>query len=118
MDAKDRELLELAAKSSGIHLEWNGDFPVEVFERWSGDPDELPERDYQDWNPLTDDGAAMRLAVECQIAFGTYATYTSSAAIGTELEEVVVWFHEVSDAMTAARLAIVRAAAEIGRAKQ
>lgn len=51
----DRELLELAAKASGVHLYWmalSGPVIVE-----SG----------VNWNPLTDDGDALRLAVRLGI---------------------------------------------------
>lgn len=55
----DRELLELAAKAAGIYLHhWN-----DALDTWmvssveGGDPD-------GGWNPLTDDGAALRLVVD------------------------------------------------------
>ena len=53
----DRELLELAAKAAGIVIEdWTGDTP-RVVEMFRG---HLPN--YNEWNPLTDDGDRYRLA--------------------------------------------------------
>lgn len=52
----DRELLEKAAKAAGVEL---------VFSAMTETPRRLP--DYELWNPLTDDGDALRLAVKCGI---------------------------------------------------
>ena len=91
----DRELLELAAKAAGYKKRFVH---------------------YLGWNPLTDDGDALRLAVKLGIeiipdlqvnevltAFmvGSYG-YNTAEEIGT-------------DPLAATRRAIVRAAAEIGR---
>ena len=101
----DRELLELAAKAAGIALaDWNdGAEPYS-----SGIGFILPSN--RMWNPLTDDGDALRLAV----------------ALGIDIEFVddVVFaegnFSEfvTPDAAAATRRAIVRAAAEIGNGMQ
>ncbi len=99
----DRELLELAAKAAGIKL---GEF-------WTP---YLGSHHDHFWNPLTDDGDALRLAVKLkiQITPETYQDYeitayrwgfceaTEKATMGYSIEE-------------ATRRAIVRAAAEIGR---
>jgi hypothetical protein len=100
----DRELLELAAKAAGVGIDdWNGDTPVEYF--WDGDP-QNPERNYRYWNPLTDDGDALRLAVKLHMfdaghfkAFRLEETRANPARTDCEIT----------------RRAIVRAAAEIGR---
>ena len=63
----DRELLELAAKAAGIDLAWDGDAPKEITEHWSGNPEEPPHERAWDWNPLTDDGDALRLAAQLSI---------------------------------------------------
>lgn len=102
----DRELLEEAAKAAWINLWWHDSRPVELFERWSGDPNEPPEQDTQDWNPLTDDGDALRLAVKLQLFdVGSFFQY--------RLEEVRSNPSRPDGEI--ARRAIVRAAAEIGR---
>ena len=113
----DRELLELAAKAAGVHIDdWNFDTPVEYF--WDGDP-QNPERNYRYWNPLTDDGDALRLAVELrlplhfpksQVACDKYWD-SSHSLYFTHVENMN------DDPYAATRRAIVRAAAEIGKTK-
>jgi len=63
----DKELLELAAKAAGI----NGDF-VEKVTDWDsqhrgGSALQIGSCSAQTWNPLTDDGDALRLAVKLKI---------------------------------------------------
>lgn len=103
----DRELLELAAKAAGMPPEWRGIIKIET--------DHNPRQ----WNPLTDDGDALRLAVRLDI---------SLRLDGDELTGIAHWirggktYRVVGNYRTghpdAARLLIVRAAAEIGRAMQ
>jgi len=83
----DRELLEAAAKAAG------GGFVIGY------------------WNPLTDDGDALRLAVRCDIAF-MLETERASATTNTG-QRFTEWLG--TDPCAATRRAIVRAAAEIGR---
>lgn len=102
----DRELLELAAKAAGIEV-------TAVV------ADGIPHRfggGY--WNPLTDDGDALRLA--CDLGLNVYpiartASGQACSAVGTHsqgrLSEVV----DPSSTRAATRRAIVRAAAEIGK---
>lgn len=90
----DRELLELAAKAAG-----------EVAGDWIGNPHYM-NGVLMRWNPLTDDGDALRLAVK----LGLYDLRDLPYQEGND----PVW-QEVPDC-AAVRLAIVRAAAEIGRA--
>lgn len=68
------------------------------------------------WNPLTDDGDALRLAVklEMQVYVGSH---TVVAEILSDSDEPSIWqkvFVE-NDPYAATRRAIVRAAAEIGK---
>jgi hypothetical protein len=90
----DRELLELAAKAAGIEINW--------FKR---------ERLTGQWNPLTDDGDALRLAVkllfEIDMGRGSIAI---RHATGIKILEA---FNQNPYAAT--RRAITRAAAEIGK---
>ena len=92
----DRELLELAAKAAGYHwpLVWPYPSPVDV---------------PHDWNPLTDDGDALRLAVKV----------LNWPHGGRAFENAVSAMYAVGqlpkDPYAATRRAIVRAAAEIGR---
>ena len=114
---KDRELLELAARAAGIKGNWGeslyvGDDPVDLTDLFF-----LAEGEYF-WNPLTDDGDALRLAATLK-----FCVDTDSAG------EVVIWgsgpagrlMHVVSladDPMRAVRHAIVRAAALVGAQAQ
>lgn len=103
----DHELLEKAAKAAGYgKVEWMvGTFGVErphvrFDDSWS----------WTHWNPLTDDGDALRLAVKLQIGFG-WDEFGAEAVYGegdAEVEE------DVSDPYAATRHAIVRAAAAMG----
>jgi hypothetical protein len=105
----ERELLEAAARAAGMVLTWEG-----------------PDRDQSQtlckgaWNPLAYDGDAMRLAVD----LGLWITreqmtiqvryFTADYLAGPR------WVEERTDSPNrhaATRRAIVRAAAEISRAK-
>lgn len=94
----DRELLELAAKAAGFEFGTLNGKPIRR------EPDGQPAC----WNPLTDDGDALRLAV----ALGITVLPGCCAQIGHPYGPVYG-----EDALTAGatRRAIVRAAAEIGR---
>ncbi len=93
----DRELLELAAKAAGeVHGEWIGN--AAYF-------DGVLSR----WNPLTDDGDALRLAVKLHL-FDTAFFYNFRSLELLDKKE--------KDWLTATRRAVVRAAAEIGRRMQ
>ena len=131
----DRELLELAAKAAGWtgwqskHGYWNLTSPegedsthCHHWNAYCPDTGEkLREPTFADaiaqtnWNPLTDDGDALRLAVKLEIAVNPYAGKTVVA------NEDIKWLgHEKWDchddnACAATRRAIVRAAAEIGK---
>ena len=100
---RDRELLELAAKAAGIGTTW-----TDTYRQFFKDGYELGQRAF--WNPLTDDGDALRLAVMLRMHVSVYPTRTSVTADDVYLEQL----HGV-DPMGATRGAIVRAAAEIGR---
>jgi len=96
----DKELLELAAKAAGVEDEM-------LLFGW--------------WNPLTDDGDALRLAVKLHLIVGVYGSYASVAGTytpdGHEVPDEIVVYHSSTnnDPFAATRRAIVRAAAEIGK---
>ena len=109
----DRELLELAAKAAGVKIDTHYvDGGASV---WAGEPhnsDWTP-----DWNPLTDDGDALRLAVKLHLCADLFddeirVQYLSN---GNEHDQVSECVSDWEDAYAATRRAIVRAAAEIGR---
>ena len=121
-DMTDRELLELAAKAAGLRvgfepnrvergrydlywshvhhrLCWHGktagsEYPVPVF-----------------WNPLTDDGDALRLAVKLELQLDLRHSFHTVRVYGAAEGRI----DESGDPLAATRRAIVRAAAEIGR---
>lgn len=112
----DRELLELAAKAAGILLcgySWIGenedDDECEILEAAF-----VKHRQEQElaskWNPLTDDGDALRLAVKLSMSLEKVVSSRGSAWIADHRAEEVVG----TDSSAAARRAIVRAAAAIG----
>jgi hypothetical protein len=98
----DLQLLELAAKAAG--LKWH-DNRIWV--------DEIAE--YIPWNPLADDGDALRLAVKLRLSIEN-GEYDVSVEVWFELNNLrrVNEFYG-EDACAATRRAIVRAAAEIGK---
>jgi len=109
MTTTDRELLERAAKAAGIALHFINDQPKEVTEHWPCDPTEGPQEREWDWNPLTDDGDALRLAVKLGLGVIQWGDEVVSATHATTNRE----FSEIygSDPFAATRRAIVRAAA-------
>lgn len=106
----DRELLELAARAAGIHLHhWfdgHGVFMCSSVD--GGDPD-------YGWNPLTDDGDALRLMVRLNLSFQSYPLWDRAQAWHPGSPENAPEEKYGKDRCAAARRAIVRAAAEIGR---
>jgi len=102
----DRELLELAAKAAGTPGEWGEIIDI------GGDKVDLTDvffvSDFP-WDPLEDDGAALRLAVKLKLIVEVGSCWLSK--YGPAFGEDVL-----PDPLSATRRAIVRAAAEIGRA--
>jgi len=97
-DITDRELLELAAKAAGISF-------------WQENS----------WNPLNDDGDALRLAVRCGITVTPFKKDIVSDVEFQFFSRYAWWFggkkvdcHD-ADQYAATRRAIVHVAAEIGR---
>lgn len=108
-----RELLELAAKAAGIEVTrsrledpLNRDMLVENSVRNGG-------QRLGPWNPLTDDGDALRLAVKLRIDLNHGDFFIVAEGVGPI--EVGVAESKKSDPYAATRRAIVRAAAKIGR---
>lgn len=123
----DRELLEWAAKAAGIEFyvpegsdtawwEWRGQCGFYL-------------RGCKKWNPLVDDGDALRLAVKLGIvcSAGLYPKYVhdddtmqawaSPDDMRTTIYEGAEWSRQSGDPYAATRRAIVRAAASIGQQK-
>lgn len=106
----DRELLEAAAKAAGMSdsLVWwelAGCFQV------------LGDTPAKLWNPLADDGDALRLAVKLNLTCRFYFGNTCAQATVPGIPSAYVDVQNTADPMAGARRAITRAAAEIGRAE-
>lgn len=110
----DRELLELAAKAAG--------FKLNVSQSWGAG---LLLDCQTFWSPLTDDGDALRLAVtlslrvECYTGIKIHPMYSASHVTdvySTSHPEIRLSESHNGNPCAATRRAIVRAAAEIGRA--
>lgn len=118
----DRKLLELAAKAAGPEIFGE---PGCYFRRLSENHSMV-----SGWNPLTDDGDALRLAVRLGISLLPYPVYNE-----TERHSVIAKQRRQGDILrkanptvamevynddpyAATRRAIVRAAAEIGRSME
>ena len=105
----DRELLAYAAKAAGIQFSELGGGA-----RYAPQPGIM--QPYVPWNPLTDDGDALRLAVKLEIFTGRFydcvvpACFASWSNRGRSL-----WEPAGDDPYAATRRAIVRAAAAIGK---
>lgn len=120
----DRELLELAAKAAGIKYDPEASKPHPVsgvwFGLWLTYDREPTEYDRRRWNPLEDDGDALRLAVKLRLHIlhndrGEPVLWVS-AVLNKTLTHAAEEFSHESQRAAATRRAIVRAAAEIGRA--
>jgi hypothetical protein len=111
----DRELLELAAKAAGIEVVEEDASLGGAFWIWT------ESRSHDLWNPLTDDGDALRLF----LALPWMCLETSDVGVtvrerGEKCERVYFkcteWLgNHKDDPQAATRRAITRAAAEIGK---
>lgn len=108
----DKEMIELAAKAAGLPSRWWRYVENEAIQGglrtglWSDVFEEL-------WNPLTDDGDALQLAVKLEMVVDTMERVIvgSSPSVCVEID-----FDEQSACPeSAVRRAIVRAAAEVGK---
>ncbi|HCK4463546.1 TPA: hypothetical protein N0H24_006188 [Pseudomonas aeruginosa] len=106
----DRELLELAARAAGIKARW---FRVNQWRQVGGNRMQTGQEDVfgthhrKPWNPLTDDGDALRLAVLLNLEIHSPK---SNPTVMFRTAENDVFYQDAC-----IRLAITRAAAEIGK---
>ncbi len=101
----DRELLELAAKAAGVELT-------------DADRAAWLNKSSYGWNPLDDDGDALRLAVKLGLDLelhGCNSTHPYAVAFDCNRNIAEEEQPDNGDPYAATRRAIVRAAAEIGR---
>jgi len=107
----DKKLLELAAKAYGLHTDsymWDGIGFRELAVHG------VPHCGFTGpfWNPITDDGDALRLAVRLGLTVETNVRGMSVAGNG---DKIIAEIHD-GDPCAITRRVIVRAAAEIGKA--
>ena len=99
----DRELLELAAKAAGYYealkMPYYADCGLGGF------------------NPLNNDGDALRLAVKLNLVYMPYPNDMAVRITRLDLPEFIEHYGNTNDPYAATRRAIVRAAAEIGRSQ-
>lgn len=118
IDCQHRELLEMSAKAYGIELEYRHGSDAYYYD----DPDTGREQ----WVPTDDDGQALRLAVALSLRVEPYTGVKMSVeyeivanitdVCSTHNNDVMLSERHNCDPMAATRLAITRAAAEIGKA--
>ena len=111
----DRELLELAAKAAGYNVVWN--------EQWQAFEHRVPKLDNNGrarhaWVPNDDDGDALRLAIDAFVSIEFHyckddAPIVTAGDFFNKAQESLA-----PDFKAKTRRAIVRAAAEIGKAMQ
>jgi len=110
----DRELLELAAKAAGLRARWNREVNCMRLLPGKKTPYGMT---YSYWDPLADDGAALRLAVKLGLRVVCHPALNQTIVReyhATENE----WTENCEDHIdpdAATRRAITRAAAEIGK---
>ncbi len=98
----DRELLEAAAREAGVKVDWRESVNCLCY---SGSP-------YNDaWNPLTDDGDALRLVVALSITVVPDPIRRRVYAVGAGIGKYEEWG---KNRAAATRRALVRAAAASG----
>ena len=118
MNTSDRELLELAAKAAGLTIVGSITSILNDDDGWLETTDNGPDRL---WNPLTNDGDALRLAVRLYLDINQFPAtdgYVGMIEIwrnGDGDPAHVEYVKAGDDRLIATRRAIVRAAAEIGR---
>jgi hypothetical protein len=121
----DSELLHLAAKAAGFYVKSELVNQNDEFIGLRVKPGvSAPRVTISFWNPLTDDGDALRLAVSLQMALSIDAPTSTDAGAaiatcptksGLDMKSATEIVEKVGELSAATRRAIVRAAAAIGR---
>ena len=105
----DRELLELAAKATGYQYYPDG------YDEHIREPALLVDGFPVTWNPLIDDGTALRLAVKLGIDLVRLNLPTGVGISAYDGKAPSAFERYTDDPCAATRRAIVRTAAEIGK---
>lgn len=108
MSMSDRKLMPMAAKAAAIKIEYEEDGSIASYWNEFGDV----------WEPLTDDGDALRLAAVTGLVVGCDGRGIEAKTVSGAIPSAWAVESEYGppDHMARIRRAIVRAAAEIGRA--
>lgn len=112
----DKELLEAAARAAGMH-EWRftGSSMSRMIDRARAGSGSIGPN----WNPLTDDGDALRLAVKLRLMVnGVGKVVLDGVHVQSDDGVAMECSGEGQDPYAATRRAIVRAAASIGQSGQ
>lgn len=116
----DRALLELAARAAGMNIQRSRlDDPLHRDFLMNGEGVRNPGQCSFPWNPLADDGDALRLAVRLRMEIDHNHPADERAWVSVRAQGertcAVEEFDDESLRAAATRMAIVRAAAEIGK---
>ncbi|RQC90054.1 hypothetical protein [Pseudomonas aeruginosa] len=108
----DKKLLELAAKAAGYKVRWHENWKCFVHDQ-ANNITQPPSAsgDRHVWVPIDDDGDALRLAVTLNLTVSICDEFTK---VTHGFEEGIIEYVD-GHKERAARMAIVRAAAEIGK---
>lgn len=109
----DRELLELAARAAGLPFS-KGGLNAERLTMDPPNPGLWIRGGNSCWNPLLDDGDALRIAVRLRLKI----VHTESAAFCSRRGKVLAFEDHGPDAHRATRRVIVRAAAALAQETQ
>ena len=104
----DRELLELAAKAAGLSLLWSRLEDADLSPRLADS--------FFNWNPLTDDGDALRLVVALRLHVKPGKYIGDGCTVETQRDGIAGCTAFYDDKQEQMRRAIVLTAAEIGKA--
>lgn len=110
MQLNDREMLELAAKATGLRVRWHESShygaTMEIMEDESGGPP---------WNPLTDDGDLIRLESALEMSVLWFSDRVEVAEYKKRVLCTERYSSFSGDRHAARRAASVRAAATVGK---
>lgn len=113
----DRELLELAAKAAGMRLHWTDDEPPRCHEVFPPPFTLTRPTDGPLWEPLTDDGDALALAVRLRMNVDMWMPGRAEACVLRD-DRRISGEARGDDLCAAARRAIVLCAAAIAEDAQ
>lgn len=112
----DLKLLEVVATAAGLHVDQRASFMTWRYQERLALLNE--QGGHTLWNPLRDDGDALRLAEKLCLEVTPAGNYTAVRRFNTNELVTAEWGYDPYDPMAATRRAITRAAAAIGAHKE